>query len=133
LQAIKGGFRALLRDVEGDSRAEKEINRCFGAYENWVIDRVWRFNSGEAAREAEKLCVALALRNRGTRPLGNDYVSGLKYEEAEKAVNWAINRVRQSTPRGKFKISVKSARRVPKRNVLNGGKLPNAPDKPLFD
>lgn len=130
LQAIRGGFAELLRDMGYRSVRSNVVTKFYGFREDWVMERVWSFNSDRAAEEAEKLSVALALSYPGTLPIGQDYVSDLNLKAAERAVVNAIRRVRHSARKEGFKLATNSESRSQLSRAEAGRDWGQAPEKP---
>jgi hypothetical protein len=130
LQAIRGGFGELIGEMGFQLTGSNAVTKLYGYREDWVMERVWSFNSDRAAEEAEKLSVALALSYSGTLPIGQDYVSDLDLKAAKRAVANAIQRVRYSAGREGFKLEANSNSRRQSSRAEAGHDWVQAPEKP---
>ena len=133
LQAIRGGFAELLRDMGYQFVGSNVVTKFYGYRQDWVMERVWSLNSDRAAQEAEKLSIALALSAPRTIPIGQDYVSNLDLKAAERAVENAIQRVRHSANKEGFKLKTSSIRRSQNTRAEAGRDWEQAPEKPCID
>jgi len=130
LQAIRGGFGELIGKMGYQLTGSNAVTKLYGYREDWVMERVWSFNSDRAAEEAEKLSVALALSYSGTLPIGYDYVSNLSLKAAERAVANAIQRVRHSARKEGLALKTCSKRRRQISRAEGGRNWEQAPEKP---